>query len=150
MRYVYAIAVALLAAACSTPIGPGKLIKKPDRPSICDAAHFQDFLDSFSEDEQVQRKHTEFPLHKREYRHVTTQVAPVPVESVVKEADVRFPVYPSAIQQHERSLTAEVTAQGGGKAEVHVSRADTDYLVVYSFDHKGSCWKLTRVEDRSS
>src|SRR5262245_20611076 len=147
MRYVIAIAAALL-AACSSAIGPGKLIKKAERPSICDPAHFQDFLDQFSEDVQVQRKHTEFPLHKREYRHVTTQVDPVPVESVVKEADVRFPVYPSPNDLHAREQTAEVAAQEGRKAEVRVSRADTDYLVVYSFEHKG-CWKLTRVEDRS-
>ena len=148
MRYVYAIAATLLLAACSTAVGPGKLIKKADRPSICDPAHFQEFLDSFAEDVQVQRTHTQFPLHKREYRHVTTQVEPVPVEVVLKESDVRFPVYPSPIELHERSLTAEVASQAGRKAQVRVSRADTDYLVVYSFEHQG-CWKLTRVEDRT-
>jgi len=146
MRYIVAITAGIL-AACSTAPGPGKLMKA-DRPSICDKAHFQDFIDSFSEDVQVQRKHTEFPLHKREYRHVTTQVDPVPVESVVKESDVRFPVYPSPNEMHARSLTAEVVAQNAGNAEVRVSRADTNYLVVYSFEHK-SCWKLVRVEDRS-
>lgn len=146
MRYIHVITAVLL-AGCSASPGPGTLTKKTDRVSICDQAHFQDFLDSFAEDVQVQRTHTEFPLHKREYRHVTTQVEAVPVESVVKEAEVRFPVYPSPNDQHARSLTADV-AQSGRHAEVRVSRADTDYLVVYSFEHK-SCWKLTRVEDRS-
>ncbi len=147
MRYVFAITTAVLLAACSTAVGPGKLIKT-DHPSICDQAHFQEFLDSFAQDVQVQRQHTEFPLHKRAFRHVTTQVEPIPVESVLKESEVRFPVYPSPHELRERSLTAEVAAQGGRKAEVRVSRADTEYLVVYSFEHRG-CWKLTRVEDQS-
>ncbi|HEY1284232.1 MAG TPA: hypothetical protein VGE96_07100 [Steroidobacteraceae bacterium] len=147
MRYLIAITAVSL-AACSASPGPGGLTQKADDHSICDQAHFPDFLSSFAEDVQVQRKHTEFPLHKREFRHVTTQVDPVPVESVVKESDVRFPVYPSPSDQRARSLTAQVASQSGRNAEVRVSREDTDYLVVYSFEHT-SCWKLTRVEDRS-
>ena len=146
MRYLYAIAAALLAGCAPSGLSPQ--LAKPDRPSICEQGHFQEFLDQFSEDVRVQRKHTEFPLHKREYHHVTTQVEPVPFESVLKESEVRFPVYPSPNELHERSLKAEVAGQVGRKAEVRVSRADTDYLVVYSFEHQ-ACWKLTRIEDQS-
>ena len=141
-------AVVVLGACSSGPIGSSRKLGGAEPVSICDRGHFQDFLDRFSEDVQVQRTHTAFPLHKREFRHVTTQIEPLPVESVLKESQVRFPVYPSPSQLHEQSLTAEVSAENGKTTEVRVSRADTDYLVVYSFEHD-RCWKLTRVEDRS-
>src|SRR5262245_20138982 len=132
MRYICAVIAVALITGCSPSAVTRKLAK--DTTSICDQAHFPDFLSSFAEDAQVQRKHNEFPLHKREYRHVTTQVYPVPVESVVKEPYVRFPVYPSPTEQRARSLTAEVAEQSGRNAEVRVSREDTDYLVVYTFE----------------
>jgi hypothetical protein len=144
----FAMCAVTLVTGC-TALSRG--IPQPPGPkpvSICDRAHFQDFLDRFSEDVQVQRTHTAFPLHKREYRNVATQIDPIPVELTLKESEVRFPVYPSPGQIIERSLTVDVSAENGKTTQVRLSREDTDYLVVYSFEF-GRCWKLTRVEDRS-
>ena len=137
-----------LIAACMGSSGPRKLGGTTQANSICEPNHFQDFLDQFSEDVQVQRKHTAFPLRRRENRHVTTQLDSVPVELNLKEPEVRFPVYPNPTQLHDQSLTVEVSAENGDKKQVRVSRADTGYLVVYSFEHD-RCWRLTRVEDMS-
>jgi len=147
LRAIFAVcAVAALGACNALNGGPQPAGPKP--VSICDRSHFQDFLDRFSEDVRVQRTHTAFPLHKREYRHVATQIEPIPVELALKESEVRFPVYPNPGQIIEQSLIAEVSAENDKKTEVRLSRADTEHLVVYSFEY-GGCWKLTRVEDRS-
>lgn len=147
LRAIFAACAVTAVGAC-TALSGGNPLGAAKPVSICDRSHFQDFLDRFSEDVRVQRTHTAFPLHKREYRNVNTQIEPIPVELTLKEPEVRFPVYPNASQLNERSLTAEVFAQNGKTTEVRVSRADTEYLVVYSFEHN-RCWKLTRVEDRS-
>ncbi len=147
LEAIFAVCAVAVMGAC-TALSGGRQLGGPKPVSICDRSHFQDFLDRFSEDVQVQRTHTAFPLHKREYRHVTTQIEPIPVELTLKEPQVRFPVYPNASQLNARSLTAKVSAENGKTTEVRVSRDDTDYLVVYSFEHD-RCWKLTRVEDRS-
>jgi hypothetical protein len=148
LQVILAVCAVALTSGCTAlsrgvPQPPG-----PKPVSICDRGHFQDFLTRFSEDVQVQRTHTAFPLHKREYRHDATQIDPIPVELTLKEPEVRFPVYPSPGQIIERSLTAEVSSENGKTTQVRLSREDTEYLVVYSFEF-GSCWKLTRVEDRS-
>lgn len=145
---IFAVCAVTLMDGCTALSGAGPQPAGPKPVAICDQAHFQDFLDQFSENVQVQRTHTAFPLHKREYRHVATQIDPIPVELTLKESDVRFPVYPSPGQIIERSLKAEVSTENGKTTQVRLSREDTEYLVVYSFEH-ARCWRLTRVEDRS-
>jgi hypothetical protein len=147
LRAISAICALTVMAGCAAWSG-GPQPAAPKPVSICERDHFQNFLDRFSEDVQVQRTHTAFPLHKREYRNVATQIEPIPVELTLKEPDVRFPVYPSPGQINEQSLIAEVTAENDKKTVVRLSRADTEHLVVYSFEY-GGCWKLMRVEDRS-
>ena len=107
LRAIFAVCAVAALGACSALSGGGPLGgAKP--VSICDRSHFQDFLDRFSEDVQVQRTHTAFPLHKREYRHVATQMEPIPVERDAQGARGQVP----RLSQRESDPRAVVDGRG--------------------------------------
>jgi hypothetical protein len=108
--------------------------------------NFQEFAKAFVEDVALQKQYTANPLKRLE----TVQerdAEPRSVESKLDAAQVRFPLIPGANERAQKSLTVEATAFGP-KGRVRLAKPDTDYLVIYLFEHS-TCWKLVRIEDWS-
>ena len=114
--------------------------------SACSLENFSLFIDGFSISKSKQIKYTNIPLQKL-YIDLRTDPEPSAVEIKLESNQIVFPVFPDKKNIKKRKLSMNISTSGD-KAEVRVSKSDTDYLVTYFFKHK-SCWHLFRIEDWS-
>lgn len=113
----------------------------------CPSSNFKDFLASYTEDSQVQRKFTKFPL-RMQHLDVRAQPEPKPVVQILAKGQVKFPLIQRASDRQSLSLVIEINEIEDRQAKITLKKVDTDYQVNYFFSRNG-CWKLDRIEDWS-
>ena len=118
-----------------------------DRLVQCPADDFQVFLSIFTEDVQVQRSYTNFPL-KELHLDINARPEPKPVIKSLSRSQVLFPVIPNMVERNAKGLKIRFDQVGMLQSKISLRKEDTDYLVIYFFVKDG-CWKLTQIEDWS-
>lgn len=113
----------------------------------CPSQDFDQFLQAFAANVDVQRAHTANSLLS-ESLDVTAEPEPRLVSRQLDRVDLRFPLMPSSQQQLDDGLKVSLTKLGGQVVEVTLRKPDTDYQVSFFF-RKGDCWELYRKRDDS-
>lgn len=143
----------LLLAACGGQVEAAKKQQAAKVPetretrvaSSCQYDKFEDFLAAFERDAAFQRENVADPL---EEQSIDALADPEPaVVSTLKALNtVAFPVYPSPAEQRRDGLVRS-TKVSGDKADLKLSKPDSDYQFTYHFT-KRPCWTLaTRSDD---
>lgn len=153
MKIVYrllALASLLLAhdVYALDPAGQPAMAQGSDNSEIsCPAADFSTFADKFSNDENIQRAFTNYPLVKQQ---LDPDAEPEPKRIVrkLRRDQVRFPIIPLREERAKRSLQIRIDSVTVSNGKVTLIKPDTDYQVSYFFKKRG-CWRLERVEDWS-
>ena len=146
LRVVLCLLLPLLAVDCASETAGSRPGTNSASAAICRAENFAAFLQRFASDSDFQKQVTASPLQKLVVDG-SALPEPKPVEKTIELAPANFPIYPSARRIEEDSLQIQVKPGERGMT-VSVSKADTDYLVVYLFEHR-ECWTLVRIEDWS-
>jgi hypothetical protein len=108
---------------------------------------FDRFLLEFSENIDVQRKLTRFPL-KRMHLDLDADPEPKPVYEVINQQDLKFPIILNDEDRKARGLNIRIKDKSTKSAKVELYKEDTDYQVIYFFS-MDRCWLLDHVEDWS-
>jgi hypothetical protein len=117
----------------------------PAEDRNCPSRDFADFLGVYSEDVEVQKHFTTFPLSTQE---LDREGELEPIERALTADLVIFPVIPPENERRQQALMLSVDEISEQYARVRLFKEDTDYLVFYVFS-KAECWRLERIEDRS-
>jgi hypothetical protein len=112
----------------------------------CPAENFSEFIQIFSDDENIQRAFTQSPLKKQELKDADPE--PKPFVRTLRSHEIKFPIFPLQKERESESLEMRVTKMTSRNAHVILEKPDTDYSILYFFQKK-RCWRLVRVEDWS-
>ena len=112
---------------------------------------FDEFASQFAADVAFQRAHTQFPLR---YQYVDPKAFPEPKQveaNVTRERAADFPgvTYPSPTQQGAALLQRIITSPDADTRIVTFEKADTDYLIKFTFKKSVPCWELVSIDDAS-
>ena len=149
--YKFLVALALLLAQHVYALDPSGQSDSREVSSdlqiSCPAADFPAFVRAFSNDVNVQRAFTKYPLKKQ---WLDPDPGPEPRE-VIQDLDrhqIQFPILPLPEERVNYSLEIRIDSVTADSAKITLVEPDTDYQVSYFFK-KNSCWTLTRIEDWS-
>lgn len=126
---------------------PVAQVKPAEVERACPSQDFDQFLQAFATNVDVQRAHTADPLLS-ESLDVTADPEPRLVSRQLDRAEQQFPLMPSPQQQLDDGLKASQTRLGAQEVEVMLRKPDTDYQVSFFF-RKDGCWELYRKRDDS-
>lgn len=112
----------------------------------CPADKFKSFFDAFSENIQLQKQVTQFPLEKLIV--IDADPEPRPVVKRLKKNQITFPVIPNLLERKNKGLSVRLETSGSNQAKAILFKEDTDYQVIFFFTRNG-CWKLNKIEDWS-
>ncbi|AXI84420.1 hypothetical protein FUT69_04105 [Xylella taiwanensis] len=117
-------------------------------PSVpCPGKDFASFLEKFSNDENIQRAFTKYPL--TEYQvDVTAEPEPKQFKRILQRWQIQFPVMPLRQERSKVPLNIEVLTLTSNKAHIRLVKQDTDYQISYFFRKKGR-WKLVKIDNES-
>ena len=136
---LFLICSLLIVSSCSNEF----LNRSYDSYLGCRLDSFKYFFNDFSSGTINQRKYTIVPLEKL-YINSLSDPEPSKIEINLALEQIEFPVIPF-LEGLSFSIEAD---EGLGKAKVRVEKEDTDYQVIYFFQHD-TCWNLFRIEDWS-
>ncbi|WP_375768699.1 hypothetical protein NR798_44650 [Archangium gephyra] len=126
----------------------GSHVPEPAPPqAACPSQDFGTFLTAFANDASVQEAFTVRPL-RIDSIDAAAEPEPKRVTRRVDGAELRFPLLPSLQRQQQDGLTMRWAPDGDDKAEVFLSKPDTDYQTSFFFIRKG-CWLLEWIQDDS-
>jgi hypothetical protein len=120
---------------------------EPEATARCPAQEFSEFLEAFSESQEVQRAFTKYPLEKQQV-DVNATPEPKPFTRRLERQQVEFPLIPNKAERKAQSLDLRVDPLAAGQVRLTLLQSDTDYQVSYFF-RKDACWELERIEDAS-
>ncbi|MBI5625933.1 MAG: hypothetical protein HY935_01835 [Nitrosomonadales bacterium] len=112
----------------------------------CPADNFENFFGAFSEQIELQKQFTQFPLKK--LKVIDADPEPKPIIKSLKKNQITFPVVPNQIERKNKGLSIRLEIPGLKQAKAMLFKKDTDYQIVYFFTKNG-CWMLNRIEDWS-
>lgn len=115
--------------------------------ATCPASDFKAFIQEFSDDQNIQKKFTKYPLEKIESTNQTTE-EPTIVSLKLNRNQIHFPITPSNQDRDKQNLEMRIDNISTSMASITLVKPDTDYQIRYQF-WKGSCWMLERIEDDS-
>ncbi|AXI84422.1 hypothetical protein FUT69_04090 [Xylella taiwanensis] len=113
----------------------------------CPGKDFVSFLEKFSNDENIQRAFTTYPLIQDEY-DTTAEPEPKEFRRILQREQIQFPVMPLSQERSKVPLNIEVLKLTSNKAHIRLFKEDTDYQISYFFRKKG-CWKLVKIHNQS-
>ncbi|ALR09778.2 hypothetical protein [Xylella fastidiosa] len=147
-------AIALLCVAHTVaavaPASAAEHVQAAAKPTVsCPGEDFTTFFKKFSNDVNIQRAFTKYPLRIKE---LDLSAAPE-VKKVVKHLrsdQVHFPVFPLKAERERKSLDI---INGTGRylnenRKIILIQPNTDYLMLYEFV-KNDCWYLSSTDNRS-
>lgn len=113
---------------------------------ICKAKNFDDFFDSFTENIEMQKLCTHFPLQKLELVEEQDDLIPKLVK--LSDEQIIYPLILTKEHQKEQQLRLKILTINNKIAKVTLYKPDTGYQVIYRFKKK-KIWKLIKIEDWS-
>ena len=136
--------VALACALTAVP-SPGRTTDA--RKASCPAQKFDQYIEAFADDVMVQRTYTKTPLKSTAL--VDAEPEPRAVTRWLGKSQIRFPLMPSLVEQHEKRLQLWIGPPLPQVRNVELLGADTGYAVQYRFEYQSACWILTSMTDQS-
>ncbi len=136
--------------AAVAPTSAAEHMQAAAKPTVsCPGEDFTTFFKKFSNDVNIQRAFTKYPLRIKE---LDLSAAPE-VKKVVKHLrsdQVHFPVFPLKAERERKSLDI---INGTGRylnenRKIILIQPNTDYLMLYEFV-KNDCWYLSSTDNRS-
>ncbi|WP_247550431.1 hypothetical protein [Ralstonia solanacearum] len=115
--------------------------------ATCPASDFKEFIQEFSDDQNIQQKSTKYPLEKLEL-DTKTKEEPKIVTLKLNRNQIHFPIIPSNQERAKQRLEIRFDNTSTSIASVTLTKPDTDYQVSYQF-RKNNCWMLERIKDWS-
>ena len=152
MKYFYFLITALTVAVSGQSFAldaPEQHVSQEtvkNRPA-CPSQDFPEFLKVFSENVDIQKAFTKYPLKKQQL-DLDADPEPEPVLRNLQRGQISFPVIPGESERKLKSLTLRIEKVEPKKAKLSLVKADTDWHVLYFFS-KNACWNLERIEDWS-
>lgn len=113
----------------------------------CPSSDFSIFIRTFSNDVNVQKTFTKYPL-KKQFLDPDAEPEPKKVIRNLKRHQIQFPIIPLHEERVKQSLEIHIASVTANTATVTLVKPDTDYQVSYYF-RKSGCWGLVRIEDWS-
>lgn len=113
---------------------------------ICQAKNFDVFFDGFTENIEMQKLCTHYPLHKLEL--VEEQDDLIPKMAKLNSEQISYPLILTKAHQKEQKLSLKILTINNKIAKVTLYKPDTGYQVIYRFK-KNKTWKLIKIEDWS-
>lgn len=116
----------------------------------CPTQNFSDFLDIFSESEEVQKAFTQYPLTKQQ---INFDAKPYPklYTKNLGYQQISFPLVPDEATREAKSLSFIIDQDSIGavrKGKAFLT-SYTGMYITYSFEKKKGCWRLTSMNDQS-
>nr|WP_279583422.1 hypothetical protein [Xylella fastidiosa] len=129
---------------CSGPTSAAEHMQAAEKPTVsCPGEDFTTFFKKFSNDVNIQRAFTKYPLRIKE---LDLSAAPE-VKKVVKHLrgdQVHFPVFPLKAERESKSIEI----MDDLNSEKVLYQPGKDYLMAYKFVND-SCWYLSSIENQS-
>lgn len=147
-----ALLFALAAAGLSAHAPPSSAQQAPESTTStarrsCPADDFRHFAQQFADDQDVQKRFTQFPLTKQ-YLDLDAEPEPQKVTHALTRGQVKLPLLPLKREREAKALGIQFVHMGKARARIDLRKADSDYQVSYYF-LKNDCWQLVRIEDHS-
>ena len=113
----------------------------------CPSRDFPEFIKAFSENTEVQRAFTKYPLQEQRM-DTDAEPEPKPVLRKLRRDQVSFPVMPNEAERKKQALVLIIEEKKPTHVKLTLVKDDTDYQINYFFS-LNSCWRLERIENES-
>lgn len=147
LQTVFLTAVLAFGLCAASSAGEVRRTRPSSEGLRCPSSKFEEFLSIYTEDLEIQRSFTNFPL-TRQHLDIHAQPEPMPVVQVLSKDQVEFPLIQRSSDRQLQSLVIEIHEVESGRAKITLKKVDADYQVNYFFSRNG-CWGLDRIEDWS-
>lgn len=117
--------------------------------TTCPSQDFPEFIKVFSENREVQKAFTKYPL-RNQWIDSYDKPEPRTIIQNLERHQIQFPVFPFREERVKQSLEFRVGSVTASHATVILVKPGTTYQVMYEFGFdSGTCWYLLSVDDRS-
>ncbi len=113
---------------------------------LCKAKNFDDFYQRFTENVEMQKLCTHYPLQKLDLVEEQDDLVPKLVK--LGREEVIYPLILTQQEQKDKVLSLKILTINNKIAKVTLYKPDTGYQVIYRFKKKNN-WQLIKIEDWS-